>query len=64
MCLLCLGQETENFGVQYCFGVFFPQQTSGVSLRQEVLVQVSSVEILVVSVLLHQSDSQIQDNLF
>lgn len=59
VCLLCLGLETKNLGVHYCTGVFFPQQTSsGISLRCESLVQVSSVEIFVVSVLLDQSDSQ------
>ena len=47
MGLLWPGQETKNFGVQYCIGVFFSQQTSGVPLRRESLVQVSSVEIFV-----------------
>lgn len=64
MGLLCPGQETKNFGVQYCTGVFSSQQTSGVPLRHESLVQVSSVEIFVVSVLLDQSDSEMQANPF
>lgn len=60
---LFLWQESKNLGYNIVLEYLIIQHTSGIPLRPQSLVQVSSVEIFVVPALLDQSDSQIQGNL-